>query len=63
MKIRITKGRGWYRDCVGEIFEVTGRHEKFNAYYVKVWDDEINEWTTNTFFVTDGNYEIVEAIE
>jgi DNA repair ATPase RecN len=63
MRIRITYGSGWYRDCVGEIFEVTGRHTRYDAYYVKRWNDSTNEWETHNGWVSDGNYEIVESEE
>jgi hypothetical protein len=58
MEIRITNGKGWYRNCVGEIFKVVERHPSRAAYYVKFWDGE--EYITNQFFVSDGNYEIVD---
>lgn len=59
MKIRITKGKGWYRDEVGEVFEVTGRCKSVDAHYVKVWDDDDDRWVTDSYFVRDGYYEIV----
>jgi hypothetical protein len=63
MKIRIINGQGWYRNEVGEIFEVVSRVEDYEAYYVKVWDDEDNRWVTDDYFVSDGNYEIVEELK
>jgi hypothetical protein len=60
MKIRITEGFGWYKGEVGEVFEVTGRNDKYNAYFVRVWDHDWGQWTSSTYWVRDGNYEIIE---
>ncbi|MCY7794113.1 hypothetical protein MOB54_02575 [Bacillus spizizenii] len=63
MKIRITKGHGWSRNEVGETFEVTGEIAEHNAYLVRTWNDEDNEWEDDMFFVRKENCEIVEEDE
>lgn len=58
-KIRVITGMGWYQDNVGDEFEVTGRLEEYNAYYVRVWDD-FGDMVDDSYFIIDGNCEIVE---
>jgi hypothetical protein len=59
MKIRVTKGSGWYEDKVGEVFEVTCRHKTHDAYYVIVFNEFSGNWESTTHWVRDGMYEIV----
>jgi hypothetical protein len=59
MKIRVTKGSGWYEDKVGEVFEVTCRHKTWDAYYVVVFNEYSGNWESTTHWVRDGMYEIV----
>ncbi|SET42296.1 Protein of unknwon function [Oceanobacillus limi] len=53
MKIRITEGRGWYTDKVGEVFDVVGRWGS-HKYIVN------NNGDTENYFVSDGYCEIVD---
>ncbi|MGG1042544.1 hypothetical protein ABE153_11675 [Bacillus velezensis] len=63
MKIRITKGHGWSKNEVGETFVVTGEYAEHNAYLVRTWNDEDNEWEDDMFFVRKEDCEIVEEGE
>lgn len=54
MRIRIINGKGWYTHKVGEVFEVVGRNAYDTGYHVEY------EGETNLYYVSDGNYEIVD---
>lgn len=59
MKIRITKGSGWHKDLIGEVFETSGRYDSLGSrgYYVK------HKGASWTYLVPDGNYEVVNEAE
>jgi len=61
MKIRVTKEKGWYRNKLGEVFEVVGRNKYNSGWTVKVWNTDACEWDNTTHFISDGNYEVVGA--
>jgi len=60
MKIRVTAEKGWYRNKLGEVFEVVGRNKYNTGWTVKVWKTDACEWDATTYFISDGSYEVVE---
>ena len=62
MRIRITKGSGWYNERVGEVFETAGRTSSgIQGYYVYP-PHEFYETTLGSPFVADGYYEVVGEV-
>ena len=59
MRIRITKGSGWYNERVGEVFETVGRITSgIQGYYVYP-PHKFYETTLGIPFIADGHYEVV----
>ena len=62
MRIRITKGSGWYNERVGEVFKTVGRTSSgIQGYYVNP-PHEFYKTSVGIPFIADGHYEVVAEV-